>query len=57
MDSKFIEILKKASQNIKEFHSKQVRNGFKLEKEDGGRYAFRKRSGREFDRGGNGSRL
>ncbi len=35
IEEKFIEILKKSAENIKDFHSKQVRNGFKLEKEDG----------------------
>ncbi len=35
VEPKFIDILKKASENIKEFHSKQIRNGFKLEKKDG----------------------
>lgn len=35
VEPKFVEILKKASENIKEFHSRQVRNGFKIEKEDG----------------------
>jgi len=35
VEPEFIEILKKASENIKEFHSRQLRNGFKIEKEDG----------------------
>ena len=34
VEPKFLEILKKASENIKNFHSKQVRKGFKIE-EDG----------------------
>ena len=35
VDPKFIEILQKSAQNITEFHSKQVRNGFKIEKQNG----------------------
>ena len=35
VEPEFLEILKKAAQNIKDFHSKQVRQGFKLEKADG----------------------
>ena len=35
VEPQFLEILKKAAVNIKEFHSKQVRQGFKLEKADG----------------------
>ena len=35
VDDEFIEILKKASENITEFHSKQIRKGFEIEKEDG----------------------
>ncbi len=31
----FIEILKKAAENIKAFHEKQVRQGFEIKKEDG----------------------
>ncbi len=35
VEPEFIEILKKAAKNIREFHEKQVRQGFKIEKEDG----------------------
>ena len=35
VDEKFIEILKKASENIKEFHTKQLRKGFEIKKENG----------------------
>ena len=35
VEEKFIKILNKAAKNIKEYHSNQVRKGFKLEKEDG----------------------
>ena len=35
VEPRFIEILTKAAQNIKEFHSKQLRKGFKIEKENG----------------------
>ena len=35
VSNEFVEILKKASQNIREFHSKQVRQGFRIEKQDG----------------------
>ena len=35
VDEKFIEILKKASENIKAFHSKQLRQGFEIKKENG----------------------
>ncbi len=35
VDKKFIEILEKASQNIKEFHLKQVRQGFEIKRENG----------------------
>lgn len=35
VDKNFIKILEKASQNIKEFHQKQKREGFKIEKENG----------------------
>ena len=35
VEPKFIEILKKASENIKKFHSRQVRNGFRIEENDG----------------------
>ena len=35
VDAEFIDILKKASENIKEFHSKQVRQGFEIRKENG----------------------
>lgn len=35
VEEKFIKVLEKAAKNIKEFHSNQVRNGFRLEKEDG----------------------
>lgn len=33
--NEFIEVLKKSAQNIREFHSKQVRQGFTIEKQDG----------------------
>ena len=35
VDSKFISVLQKASNNIKEFHLKQKRNGFEIKKENG----------------------
>ncbi len=35
VEPKFIEILKKAAQNIEDFHKKQVRNSFILNEEDG----------------------
>lgn len=35
VEPEFIKILKKAAENIREFHSKQVRNGFKIEKQNG----------------------
>lgn len=35
VDENFIKILEKAAQNIKEFHKKQKRDGFKIEKENG----------------------
>ena len=35
VEPKFLEVLKKASENIREFHSKQVRNGFKIQKQNG----------------------
>lgn len=35
VDKNFIEILKKAAENIRKFHSKQVRNGFIINDEDG----------------------
>lgn len=35
VDAKFIEILKKASESIYEFHSKQVRNSFLINEKDG----------------------
>ncbi len=35
VEPEFLEILKKASENIKAFHSKQVRQGFKIEEKDG----------------------
>ncbi len=35
VEPEFIEILKKAAKNIRQFHEKQVRQGFKIEKEDG----------------------
>ncbi len=35
VDEKFIAILKKAAENIKTFHEKQKRDGFKIEKPDG----------------------
>lgn len=34
-DKKFVEILESSAKNIKEFHVKQVREGFTLKKEDG----------------------
>ncbi|MBQ2679616.1 MAG: histidinol dehydrogenase [Firmicutes bacterium] len=35
VDDKFIEILKKASENIRAFHSRQVRNSFVINEKDG----------------------
>lgn len=35
VEDEFIEILKRASENIKAFHSKQVRQGFEIKKENG----------------------
>ena len=35
VEPKFVEILKKASENIKKFHAKQERSGFKIEEKDG----------------------
>ncbi len=35
VDAKFLEVLKKASKNIRDFHEKQKRNGFELKKSDG----------------------
>ena len=35
VEPEFLEVLKKASQNIREFHSKQVRDGFKIQKQNG----------------------
>lgn len=35
VDDKFIEILKKASENIREFHTKQLRKGFEIKKQNG----------------------
>ena len=35
VDSEFIAIIKEAADNIREFHQKQVRTGFSLEKENG----------------------
>lgn len=35
VEDEFIEILKRASENIKAFHSKQVRHGFEIKKENG----------------------
>ncbi len=35
VDKRFIEILKKSAENIKRFHSKQVRKDFKIDKKDG----------------------
>ena len=35
VEPEFLEILKKAAQNIRTFHEKQVRNGFKIEQNDG----------------------
>ena len=35
VDEKFIEILKKASENIRAFHSRQVRNSFVINEKDG----------------------
>ena len=35
VEPEFIEILKKAASSIKQFHVKQIREGFKIEKEDG----------------------
>ena len=35
VEPRFLEILQKAEKNIKEFHEKQVKEGFKIEKEDG----------------------
>ncbi len=34
-DKKFVEILESSAKNIKEFHVKQIREGFSLKKEDG----------------------
>lgn len=34
-DKEFVAILEEAASNIREFHSKQVRNGFKIERKDG----------------------
>lgn len=34
-DKEFVAILEEAASNIREFHSKQVRNGFKIEKNNG----------------------
>ena len=35
VESEFIEILKKASENIKEFHKNQLRKGFEIKKQNG----------------------
>ncbi len=35
VEPEFLEILKKAAQNIRTFHEKQVRNGFKIEQNNG----------------------
>lgn len=35
VESEFLEILKKASKNIREFHAKQKRDGFEIKKENG----------------------
>ena len=35
VEPKFLEILRKAAENIRLYHEKQVRKGFKIEKEDG----------------------
>lgn len=35
VDDEFVEILKKASENIREFHTKQLRKGFKIKKQNG----------------------
>lgn len=35
VDKKFIEILEQAANNIRQFHTKQLRQGFKIEKGDG----------------------
>lgn len=35
VDPEFLEVLKEAAENIKAFHSNQVRQGFQMEKEDG----------------------
>lgn len=35
VDKEFLEILKKAKQNISEFHTKQLREGFEINKENG----------------------
>lgn len=35
VEPEFLRILQDSANNIKEFHSKQVRNGFKIEKQDG----------------------
>ena len=35
VDDEFVEILKKASENIKEFHTKQLRKGFEIKKQNG----------------------
>ena len=35
VDDEFVNILKKASENIKEFHTKQLRKGFEIKKQNG----------------------
>ncbi|MBQ8395168.1 MAG: histidinol dehydrogenase [Clostridia bacterium] len=35
VDKEFLAILEEAAENIRQFHSKQVREGFKIEREDG----------------------
>jgi histidinol dehydrogenase len=35
VEPQFIEILQKAAENIRTFHSRQIRNGFKIEQENG----------------------
>ena len=35
VDDEFVEILKKASENIREFHTKQLRKGFEIKKQNG----------------------
>lgn len=35
VDNEFVEILKKASENIREFHTKQLRKGFEIKKQNG----------------------